>query len=379
MTRDRKARTTSWLLVMTIGLIAGGAWVYYAWRIAGTDGDASLSVTAEINAGAAAPANTRAPSLSGQVPGNSTPTPTNITPMLAEQANTNLNEDKPMTGTSTSQPSRLVTANVPPSRDQVVEITVSGATDLAATPGGRELLSAQQKLARGEWVAARASLTKALKMGLSPRDADYVRGEAARLADAMLFSRAVTPGDSLTERHIVGEGESLNLIARRYKVSEDLLISINKLTNPNRLLMGARLKIIKGPFRAEIDKATHRMDVFLGDILVRSFRVGLGTNGGTPTGTWVVQDKLKNPEWTDPTTGQHYLADDPTNPIGERWLGLQGIEGECVGRLGFGIHGTTDPASIGQNMSMGCVRLAPDDVILVGDLLVVGDSRVQIR
>jgi len=45
----------------------------------------------------------------------------------------------------------------------------------------------------------------------------------------------------------------------------------------------------------------------------------------------------------------------------------------------YGIHGTIDPASIGENMSMGCIRMLPKDVALVYDLLVNKHSRVTIR
>ncbi len=96
-------------------------------------------------------------------------------------------------------------------------------------------------------------------------------------------------------------------------------------------------------------------------------------------GTWSVRSKLINPSWTDPATHQHYYAEDPDNPIGERWIGLHGEAGEAVGKVGFGIHGTIDPASIGENFSMGCIRLLPDDVALVYDLLVSGHSRVIIE
>ncbi|MFQ5411724.1 MAG: L,D-transpeptidase, partial [Phycisphaerae bacterium] len=112
---------------------------------------------------------------------------------------------------------------------------------------------------------------------------------------------------------------------------------------------------------------------------IRSFRVGLGTNGGTPLGRWFVKNKLENPAWTDPGTGRYYAAADPDNPIGERWIGIECVEGGCLGREGFGIHGTIEPQSIGENMSMGCVRLVPEDVALLYDLLVERHSHIDIR
>jgi L,D-transpeptidase ErfK/SrfK len=61
--------------------------------------------------------------------------------------------------------------------------------------------------------------------------------------------------------------------------------------------------------------------------------------------------------------------DDPENPLGEYWLGL----GNHIG-----IHGTNDPASIGQAASRGCIHLGDDDIAEVFGLLSPG-SKVLIR
>src|SRR5262249_50057495 len=149
---------------------------------------------------------------------------------------------------------------------------------------------------------------------------------------------------------------------------------VNRLRDPQIVRLGSSLKVIHGPFNAVIDKSDHRLDVYLGDIYVRSYNVGLGVEGGTPTGAWVVRNKLMNPEWTDPTTGHRFLADDPNNPIGERWIGLMGLSGEAVGRTGFGIHGTIDPSTIGKDRSMGCIRLVAQDIEWLFDLMLENKS-----
>ena len=72
-------------------------------------------------------------------------------------------------------------------------------------------------------------------------------------------------------------------------------------------------------------------------------------------------------------------ADDPKNPLGERWIGLTGIDGHAVGKQSYGIHGTIRPESIGKQESMGCIRLTNDDVAKVFELLVGGKSTVTVR
>ncbi len=76
-------------------------------------------------------------------------------------------------------------------------------------------------------------------------------------------------------------------------------------------------------------------------------------------------------------TGERYDADNPENPIGERWIGIKGL-GEYEALTGYGIHGTIEPQSIGTDASMGCVRLGDEDVNIVYELLVERTSRVTI-
>ena len=101
---------------------------------------------------------------------------------------------------------------------------------------------------------------------------------------------------------------------------------------------------------------------------VRRYRIGTGKDHSTPTGNFTVQDKLENPQWYNPDGGV-VDADDPSNPLGEYWLGL----GNHIG-----IHGTIDPSSIGKAQSRGCVHMSDADIAEVFNLLSVG-SPVRIR
>ncbi|MFM9180305.1 MAG: L,D-transpeptidase, partial [Phycisphaerales bacterium] len=100
----------------------------------------------------------------------------------------------------------------------------------------------------------------------------------------------------------------------------------------------------------------------------------------TPVGTFRVRknSKLVNPEWRNPRTGERFTANDPKNPIGERWIGLEGTTPEMAKFTGYGIHGTVDQTSIGRQMSMGCVRLGEREVEVAYELI-GNDSTVTIR
>ena len=60
-------------------------------------------------------------------------------------------------------------------------------------------------------------------------------------------------------------------------------------------------------------------------------------------------------------------------------MGLQGVEEHNRDFSGYGIHGTIEPESIGRQSSMGCIRMRPEDVEVVYEVLVEGASTIEIR
>ena len=116
-------------------------------------------------------------------------------------------------------------------------------------------------------------------------------------------------------------------------------------------------------------------------MFVTSYPVGLGRDDSTPVGTWIVEPhrKLKHPTYYSPRGEGVIAADDPKNPLGGYWIGLTGTEGQAVGKLSYGIHGTIDPDSIGKQSSMGCIRIRPDDIAVVFDMMVEGKSLVLVK
>jgi len=82
--------------------------------------------------------------------------------------------------------------------------------------------------------------------------------------------------------------------------------------------------------------------------LISRYPVSIGADTGpTPTGEFMVINKLKNPWYTPPD--KPAKAPGPGNPLGSRWIGID--------KPSYGIHGTKDPASIGTPASEGCIRL----------------------
>jgi LysM repeat protein len=242
-------------------------------------------------------------------------------------------------------------------------------------------------LDRNQPVEGRLVLSQALLSGrLGSSDAAKVRDRLTALNDEMIFGPVVAPDDPFALTYTVQKNDVLSAIPRAMGVQTDwrFIQRINGIASPRSIRVGQRLKLITGPFHAVVHKDEFRMDVFLGDgserVYVRSFPVGLGKLDGTPEGRFIVrpQSKLINPEWRNPRTRELFLPDDPNNPIGEHWLGLMPDEDRIANAEGYGIHGTIDLPSVGTQSSLGCIRMYPDDVALVWEMLMEGVSVVEI-
>ena len=116
---------------------------------------------------------------------------------------------------------------------------------------------------------------------------------------------------------------------------------------------------------------------------LRRFPVAVGRPGWeTPVGQFEVIERVINPVWKHPATGQLVPAG-PENPLGSRWIGFHR---DCKGRRGFngrsaltvkgcttmGFHGTPNRRSVGQAVSHGCVRLYDEQVRELFELVSMG-------
>jgi lipoprotein-anchoring transpeptidase ErfK/SrfK len=231
-------------------------------------------------------------------------------------------------------------------------------------------------------IAARTKFSQAFQMPLSRQQRAFVKDQMSQLAKKWLLSPTIYPDDKLCSSYKVKPGDLLSTIAKKYKVPWEMLMRINNISKPEALRAGAIIKVIHGPFHARVDRSDFVMDLYLQDkTYVRSFRVGLGKPGrDTPTGLWRVKSngKLVRPPWPDPDTGRMYYSEDPEYPLGSRWIGLDGLEGNAKGRTGFGIHGTKDPDQIGKADSRGCIRMYNGDVKIVYDLMQPSISTVRV-
>lgn len=256
-----------------------------------------------------------------------------------------------------------------------------------SAPAGSTELDAAITLADSNPLQSRAALTRLLE-GSALSTSDRLRGYDAinRINGVLVFSNRVVAGDPYSAAYKVQGGDSLARIAKEQKLDCDwrLVQRINGIKSPNGLHVGQSVKLPRGVFHAEVRKSEYRLNIYMGEgpdrVMIASYPIGLGELNTTPTGAFVVRPKSKliDPEWRNPRTGEHFAANDPKNPIGERWIGLKGVEPHNKGFEGYGIHGTIDEDSIGQQRSMGCVRMHANDVELVYEMLTEPNSTIVI-
>jgi len=259
-------------------------------------------------------------------------------------------------------------------------------------------------MAKGDLLGARYALNKVLLDARTPgAEREGLRRQIAALNETLVFSPTVAPNDLLFGTYAVVSGDNVTKVMRSQAPFVDRLFlgRINKMADVNKLNVGKRLKVPRQPFHLIVHKDAYRADLYMGPPLppdatislaepiearlvgwtyIRSFAVGLGESNGTPEGLFAVRpnSKLINPEWINPRDRTRFTADDPANPIGEHWIGLEGAEERTKTFAAYGMHGTIHADSIGKEQSMGCVRMLAGDIAMVYEVMAEKVSHVWI-
>lgn len=111
------------------------------------------------------------------------------------------------------------------------------------------------------------------------------------------------------------------------------------------------------------------------------FGIAVGAAGRKWTGTAVVGRKARWPAWYPTDEMRHLVpgmpgrvAPGPANPLGARALYLYRDGRDTL----FRIHGTSEPWTIGAEVSSGCIRMFNEDIIALYDQVPVG-AKVIVR
>lgn len=120
-----------------------------------------------------------------------------------------------------------------------------------------------------------------------------------------------------------------------------------------------------------VETSERRLYFVLPDGKAIKYGIGVGREGFTWSGQHRITRTAEWPGWTPPAAMRKrvpdlpaYMPGGPNNPLGARAL--------YIGSTLYRIHGTSEPWTIGQAVSSGCIRMTNEDVIDLYERVKVG-------
>jgi L,D-transpeptidase ErfK/SrfK len=199
----------------------------------------------------------------------------------------------------------------------------------------------------------------------------------------LTWAHAVTAADTAPPLyHQVAGGEEKVEVAKRTSVTHlalergvrwTVVVGQNHLKKPYRVNPGEVIKINNAhivPAELKdglvINLPELNLYYFKNGVYQRRYALAVGKpSWPTPTGTYEIFEKRKNPIWNVPPsiqeemeeTGQQVIEKvppGPKNPLGKFYMGTTAA--------GVGIHATNRPWSVGYSVSHGCIRMLPNEI-----------------
>ncbi len=221
---------------------------------------------------------------------------------------------------------------------------------------------ARDLVERRKFAAALAELTVYYN---SPELSAGERMQLQKTLDSLAGRVIYSTEHYLAEPHTVRADETLMDVAKQYNVQWQLLQNINGIRDPYVLIPKTQLKVMQGPFRAELDLQSSHLTLFVDKYYAGRFPVTIGREPMPAPGTYTVRDKREGKDYY-PAGGRTIAAGHPANPYGRHWLDL-GSE--------ICIHGS---AERDVSADFGCISLSPIDAADVYGILSLG-STVTVR
>ncbi len=166
---------------------------------------------------------------------------------------------------------------------------------------------------------------------------------------------------------------SLAILAAEKGVKFTVVARRNGLKSPFKLKKGMVLKINTShivPAEVENGFVINLPELllyhFVNGAYQRRYSLAIGKpSWPTPTGTFKIVEKRKNPTWNVPPSIQEEMEEQgqevlekvppgPKNPLGQYFM--------ATSASGVGIHATNRPWSVGSYVSHGCMRMLPEEI-----------------
>ncbi|MFN7096617.1 MAG: L,D-transpeptidase family protein [Gammaproteobacteria bacterium] len=179
-------------------------------------------------------------------------------------------------------------------------------------------------------------------------------------------------------------GVSLSTVVENYDIGYYELLEANPQMNPlhpyvgQRVIIPTQYVLPQAPRQGiVINLAELRLYYYPpGQNVVITEPIGIGRMGwNTPTGTFKIIEKIPNPTWHVPASIAADQASQgvilpktippgPDNPLGAYAMRLSLPD--------YLIHGTNKPAGVGRRVSSGCIRMYPEDIASLFQMVAVG-------
>lgn len=213
----------------------------------------------------------------------------------------------------------------------------------AADAAGRTVSSRRQVL-----IDSSETLGEAV-LGLGARGADV------KLLHERLMEAGCLPRGPVTEKFDKTTEQAL----KKFQKAQGFQVT-GRADRESLVALGPRIYINLANFSLVLDRPGQKE---------RRWMVASGSyDHPTPTGEFVVWEKVTEPTWLPPKSDWAKDAEPippgPDNPLGTRWIGFDWG--------GVGIHGTNAPWTVGSAASHGCLRMVTAEVEELFELVEVG-------
>lgn len=176
--------------------------------------------------------------------------------------------------------------------------------------------------------------------------------------------------------YVVRPGDTLEAIAAAYRIPVEFIARVNGLSTAMPLQAGTQLKVLRGPFHANVFLDRYEMLLTLNGLFAVRFWIGVGNDLTQPEGSYV----WGGPEIADyrGVDQTYILARDPGNPLGEmqyRFVNPQGTDTGgfpqpgVISQSAISIHASPEASAVGRRVARGNIILSRTDLESLGVLL----------
>ncbi|MBT4846419.1 MAG: LysM peptidoglycan-binding domain-containing protein [Planctomycetaceae bacterium] len=167
--------------------------------------------------------------------------------------------------------------------------------------------------------------------------------------------------------YAVGLNETIATIAHDHRIPVPLLLNINGIASDTTVTPGTEIKVVRGPFRAQVSLQTNELTLFVGHLYAGRFSIAVANGQSTPAGTYTILDKQLDRIFST-RAGTIIPGGHGSNPFGHHWMDLGG---------NVSIHGSAANAQV-PAAGAGSIGMDPVDARDVFSILSAG-SQVTIQ